>query len=288
MSECVDDLRARGRRQVASHSIEGREVDFLLAHLTGKNLAWLIAHGSDELSAEVVSNFTRLMSLREEGQPLQYLTGSTEFYGREFMVDERVLIPRPETEFLIEESLRVKLPSSGTIVDVGTGSGCIAITLKLERPGLTVVAVDRSFDALLVARQNCRHLGARVHLVAGDVLRPIRRVVSMIVSNPPYIASHELSTLQREVQREPHMALSPGPDPYALITRLYRDGAGLLPPAAYLLMEIGFGQSSEVRAIAERCGWRVERVTLDLAGIDRIVVAVRVDAAFSFQPSALS
>jgi len=250
MPESVDNLRARGRRLVASHSIEGREVDLLLAHLTGKNFAWLVAHGSDELSAEIASEFTRLIDLRAAGQPLQYLVGSTEFYGREFVVDERVLIPRPETELLVEESLRVTLPPDGTIVDVGTGSGCVAITLKLERPGLAVVAIDRSFDALLVARENCRRLGARVHLVAGDVLRPIRRAAAMIVSNPPYIASHELPTLQREVQREPHMALSPGPDPYAIIARLYQESVSLLPATAYLLIEIGFGQSSEVRRIA--------------------------------------
>jgi len=275
MSESVDELRARGRRLVAKHSIEGREVDLLLAYLTGKNLAWLIAHNSDELSSEVASEFTRLMILRAAGQPLQYLIGSTEFFGREFVVDERVLIPRPETEFLIEESLRLALPGPGTIIDVGTGSGCIAITLKLERPPLAVVAIDRSFDALLVARENCRRLGANVHLVAGDVLGPFKGVVSMIVSNPPYIASDELPTLQREVQREPHMALSPGRDPFAIITRLYQESAALLPSYAYLLMEIGFEQSAKVRSIAESSGWRVESVIRDLAGIDRIVAATR-------------
>lgn len=274
MPETVDSLRRLGRSQCEQHGIERREIDLLLAHVLEKPLAWLFAHGDDEVPSELSAAAQSIFTRRAAGAPLQYLIGSTEFFGREFIVDERVLIPRPETELLVEETLRV-CPPDARIIDVGTGSGCIAVTLDLELQGARVVAIDRSLDAVVVARENARRLGAKVSFVQGDVLLPLHGKYDLVVSNPPYISSDGIASLQREVQQEPHLALSPGADALVIIRRLFEEAVDFVAPGGTMLLEIGYRQAVEVRSIAAGCGWEIVSIVPDLAGIERVVIAKR-------------
>jgi release factor glutamine methyltransferase len=238
-----------------------RDADLLLADLLGRSVAYVHAHGELELDLAFEAVFGAQMLRRVTGEPLQYIRGRVEFYGRELFVDDRVLIPRPETEILVEEAVR-RLPRGARVVDVGTGSGCIAVTLSRERPDLRVFAVDVSPAALAVAKRN----GAQ-RLIASDVLEAIRAGFDAVVSNPPYIPAGEVPSLQIEVQREPLGALTPGPAGTEVIERLFA--------APLVLLEIGFGQAEAVRAIAESRGFRVDAVVPDLAGIPRVVVSSR-------------
>lgn len=207
------------------------------------------------------------MERRYAGEPIQYIRGRAEFYGREFLVDRRVLIPRPETELLVEAAIE-RLPNGARVVDVGTGSGCIAVSLALERPDLRVVAVDISIDALLLARTNARTLGARVDFVASDLLDAVRGF-DAIVSNPPYIAAADVETLETQVRDfEPRIALTPGPAGTEAIARIL-DAASGKP----VLMEIGFGQAELIRDVATSHGYRIDAILDDLAGIPRVVVS---------------
>jgi release factor glutamine methyltransferase len=208
------------------------------------------------------------MSRRIAGEPLQYIRGRAEFYGRDFFVDTRVLIPRPETELLVERVLQLA-PRGARIIDVGAGSGCIAVTLKLERDDLDVVAVDLSISALAVAKRNRDAFGARVRLAASDVLQAMKRDFDFVVSNPPYIPAADVETLEVQVrEHEPRTALTPGPRGTEVIDRLFAQAG-----RARVVMEIGFGQEADVRASAEAHRFRIDEVLPDLAGIPRVVVS---------------
>jgi len=207
------------------------------------------------------------MRRRLAGEPLQYIRGKTEFFGREFYVDDRVLIPRPETEILVEAAID-DIERGARVVDIGTGSGCIATTLALERPDLRVIATDISIGALAVASSNAR---GRVTLVASDLLAAFVEDFHWIVSNPPYIASGEIESLAPEVrEHEPRRALTPGPAGVETIARIL-DHAG----RARVILEIGFGQEETVRDIAAAHHFNVEEVRNDLAGIPRVIVLSR-------------
>jgi release factor glutamine methyltransferase len=244
--------------------VSPRDVDVLLADLTGRTLAWLFAHGDEPADAAPLD---ALLARRFAGEPLQYIRGRADFFTRTFFVDDRVLIPRPETEILVEAAIE-RIPRGARVVDIGTGSGCIALTLALERPDLRVVAADASLGALAVAKRNRDALGARVGLAASDVLRAVRDF-DVIVSNPPYIAAAEVETLAAEVRdHEPRIALTPGARGTEIIERIFAE-ASRRP----VMMEIGYGQTDAVRAVAERFGYRVDDVLRDLAGIERVVVS---------------
>lgn len=193
---------------------------------------------------------------RAAGEPLQYIRGRCDFYGREFLVDDRVLIPRPETEILVEQAIQ-RAPRGARVVDVGTGSGCIAVTLALERPDLQVIGVDVSVAALAVAKRNRDRLGARVALAASDLLGSVRSV-DLIVSNPPYIPAADIDGLQTEVKdHEPRLALTPGPRGTEIIEQLLNSGYPTI-------LEIGYGQLETLD---------VDESIPDLAGIPRVVVS---------------
>ena len=215
-----------------------------------------MGHGDEIVEAEGVD---AAMRRRLAGEPLQYIRGKTEFYGREFYVDNRVLIPRPETELLVEAAIQL-IPRKARVVDIGTGSGCIAVTLGIERPDLNVFAVDQSLAALAVAKRN----GAQ-RLAASDLLGSLRRDFDAIVSNPPYIPRADIDGLMTEVRHhEPHSALTPGPLGTEILERL------LIAPL--VLLEIGFGQASAIREIARNLAYDVREIRNDLAGIPRVVV----------------
>ncbi|HEX3109538.1 MAG TPA: peptide chain release factor N(5)-glutamine methyltransferase [Thermoanaerobaculia bacterium] len=273
-------LRAERREEALRRGINPRDVDLLLGDLLGRSLPWLISHGDEPADAEALD---AMLARRYAGEPIQYIRGRSEFYGRDFYVDDRVLIPRPETELLVEATLD-RAPRGARVVDVGTGSGCIALSLALERSDLRVLGVDKSIAALAVAKRNRDRLEAPAHLAASDLLESIRKA-DVIVSNPPYIAEADVETLATEVREyEPHVALTPGPRGTEAIEQILdRCRVGFSPPGRaearptfpLVLMEVGFGQEQSVRDVAAAHGFTVDDFLNDLAGIPRVVVLSR-------------
>jgi release factor glutamine methyltransferase len=265
----IDQVRARHREEALQRGINPRDVDLLLSDLLGKSLPYLIGHGDEHVDA---SQLEQLLARRYAGEPLQYIRGKTEFYSREFLVDDRVLIPRPETELVVEAAL-TRVKRGARIIDIGTGSGCIAISIERERPDLRVAGVDVSIAALALAAKNRARLSSRVSLAASDVLNSIRGTFDLIVSNPPYIAEAELQALAIEVRGyEPHGALTPGTSGTEVIERILDEALPLLQPEGRVIMEIGFGQESALRELAATKRFDVEDLIPDLAGIARVIV----------------
>ena len=211
--------------------------------------------------------------LAAHGEPVAYLFGEREFYGRPFVVDRRVLIPRPETEHLIETVLELDLPESPRVLDLGTGSGCIATTLALELPAARVTASDLSWAALAVARENVRRHQARVHLVRGDLLDTFRLgELDLIVSNPPYVAESERSGLSTEITgHEPEAALFAGEDGLDAYRGIFAQAARIRR-GARLVLEIGASQADVLSRLAHRHQLDVAQKVRDHAGLDRILV----------------
>ncbi len=227
-------------------------------------MSYVLAHG--ELAVDA-STIHAGMRRRTAGEPLQYIRGKTEFFGREFRVDDRVLIPRPETEILVETAIE-RIEHGARVADIGTGSGCIAVTLAFERPDLRIIATDVSVAALAVASKNA---AGEVTLIASDLLAGFVEDFDWIVSNPPYIPAADMETLATEVRDyEPRGALTPGPAGTEIIARIF-DQAG----RARLILEIGFGQLDAVRDLAAAHHFSAEEVRNDLAGIPRVVVLRR-------------
>ena len=263
--ERIDAIRARYREAATTRGVDPRDVDVLLADVTGRSPAWLFAHGDERIDPEALDV---LVARRLHGEPLQYIRGQAEFYGRELKVDDRVLIPRPETELLVEAAV-ARAPGGGRVLDVGAGSGCVAISLERERPDLDVVSIDLSVAALAVASHNARRHGSRIRLAASDALDAIRGEFDLIVSNPPYIPAAEIETLAVEVRdHEPRGALTPGPRGTEVIERILEARR-----APVVMLEIGFGQLPDLRRVAR--GYEVVEVINDLAGIERVVVLSR-------------
>jgi release factor glutamine methyltransferase len=261
MTETIASLRARLRARVANP----RDVDVLLADVTGRAPAWLFAHAEERIDPEPVE---ALVQRRIDGEPLQYIRGKAEFFGREFFVDDRVLIPRPETELLVEAAI-ARAPLGSRMLDVGSGSGCIAISLERERPDLKVSSIDISVAALAVASRNAREHDARVRFAASDGFDAIRGEFDLIVSNPPYIPIADYEQLSVEVRdHEPQIALTPGPRGTEMIERILEARR-----APVVMLEIGFVQLDDVREVAG--GYEITDVINDLAGIERVVVLSR-------------
>jgi release factor glutamine methyltransferase len=232
--------------------------------MLGRPVSYILAH--DDLLVDS-STIDAAMRRRRAGEPLQYIRAKTEFFGRDFYVDDRVLIPRPETEILVETAIE-RIERNARVVDIGTGSGCIATTLAIERPDLRLTATDASVAALAVASRNAN---GSVGLVASDILSAFVRDFDWIVSNPPYIPAAEVETLATEVRdHEPRSALTPGPMGTEAIERIL-DQAG----RARIILEIAFGQENAIRDLAEAHHFAVEEVRPDLAGIPRVIVLSR-------------
>jgi release factor glutamine methyltransferase len=243
--------------------------EVLLMHATGHDRAWLYAHGNDELIEVWWIHYGRYLHQRIKGEPTQYITGRQEFYGREFRVTPDVLIPRPETEHLIEAALT---RSAETILDIGTGSGAIAVTLALESKA-RVLASDVSLAALRIAQQNALTLNAEVAFVACDLGAAFADgSFDLVVSNPPYIPGRDRASLQPEVRdHEPALALFGGDNGVGVYRRLIPEAARLLRPGGWLMMELG-----DAAAVRELCAdWTGVEIVNDLAGIPRVMVARR-------------
>ncbi|MGH9540501.1 MAG: peptide chain release factor N(5)-glutamine methyltransferase [Terriglobales bacterium] len=252
------------------------DAELLLLAVLGRERAYLYAHPEAEPSEDERREYARLIAARAAGQPVQYLTGRQEFYGREFRVTPAVLIPRPETELLVAAALE-KLPSGANaqVLDAGTGSGAIAATLALERPAARVVALDRSWAALAVARGNAARWNARAAFVAADWLAPLRAgVLDMIVSNPPYVADNELPELAREVREfEPREALVAGPSGLESYRTLLPQARRALRPGGWLILEIGYRAGAAMRAML--ADWQEVELRRDWQGWERIALARR-------------
>lgn len=253
-----------------------RDASSLLSFVIGKDRTFLISHAEDPVDNDSLDQLREFVERRAMGEPLQYITGVQDFYGREFRVTPDVLIPRPETELLVAAALEV---SDGSVIcDVGTGSGCIAITLLCERSGARAVAVDKSAAALEIAKFNAEKLSVADRIVFAvsdcfDALNADDYQFDLIVSNPPYVAESALAGLQREVRdHEPLVALSPGADGLSVIRRLLADAPAFLKPNGHLLMEIGFDQGEAVRNLVDKAVWSLLEVRPDLQCIPRIVV----------------
>lgn len=253
-----------------------RDASSLLSFVIGKDRTFLISHAEDPVDDGSLDQLREFVERRAAGEPLQYITGVQDFYGREFRVTPDVLIPRPETELLVEAALEV---SDGEFIcDVGTGSGCIVVTLLCARPGARAVAVDKSAAALEIAKFNGAKLSVTdraVFVVSDcfDALDPGEHQFDLIVSNPPYVSESALTGLQREVRdHEPLVALSPGPDGLSVIRRLLTNAPAYLKRNGHLLMEIGFDQGEKVRNLIDESVWSLLEVRPDLQCIPRIVV----------------
>ncbi len=274
----IGELLKAMRAEAAARRLNPRDADLLLSDVLQKPVAWLIGHDEEEVSAEDEDTYTDLLARRFRGEPLQYIRGRCEFYGRDFVTDRRALIPRPETEHLVESAVSL-IPQNGRVIDVGTGSGCISVSVALERPDLTMFATDISIEALHVARTNRDRLGAQVELLVADSVRGFHGPFDAIMSNPPYIPAKEIPYLQSEVrEHEPRVALTTGGEGLDVVRELVDLAPSLLTPEGRLFMEIGYQQRDAVERLAEERGWGSIRFVDDLAAIPRMALLEGVPA----------
>lgn len=276
------DHLAAARARLAAAGIDAaeaaRDAALLARHVLGLDAASLLARDVDPAPDGFAAAFAALVDRRARREPMAYIRGVQEFWGREFLVTPAVLIPRPETELIVEDALRRFADPARVALaaDIGTGSGCLAVTLAAERPGLRVVATDVSPDALEVARQNAaRHgVGDRIALRLGAGLAGADGPFDLIVSNPPYVAEQDRASLPPEVRAfEPVRALMGGADGLDVIREILGAAPGALAPGGVLLLEIGSGQADAVRAcVAGLPALTLVQIRPDLQGIPRLVV----------------
>lgn len=264
----------QGEALLRERAIPDAETDafLLLEYVTGLDRAHYLLSGGEECPAKDQKAFQGLIARRAEHMPLQYLTGRQEFMGYGFLVDESVLIPRQDTEILVQETER-RLRPGAAVLDLCTGSGCIAVSLALRNP-VFVTASDLSGEALAVAGKNAGRLGAAVKFIKGDLFENILESYDCIVSNPPYIEREELEQLMPEVRlHEPRLALDGGPDGLEIYRRIAAEAAAHLRNGGFLALEIGCRQAAQVAGLLHQAGFDRTEVVKDLAGLDRVVIA---------------
>lgn len=254
------------------------DAEMLLLHLIGKNRAWLITHGEDEFGGCRAIGYAALLDRRERGEPIQYIVGECEFYGLPFRVVPDVLIPRPETEHLVEVAIaRAQAFEHPRILDIGTGSGAISVALAHALPQAQVTAVDLSPAALAIAQENAARNGVagRMRFLHSDLLQAVaQEQFEIVVSNPPYVPELDRASLAIEVrEHEPEMALFAGEDGVAIYRRLIPQAYSVLVPKGSIALEIGFGQSEAVSSLLTEAGFTHLEVTPDLQGIPRVLSA---------------
>ena len=276
----LDDALAQATTRLANEGVESPQLDaeLLLAYVLGVNRAAILARPEHRLTPKQLTRYRDLVARRGGREPLAYIVGHREFFGLDFMVDHRVLIPRPETELLVEHALDIAHRTAAPlrIADVGAGSGAIAVALAVHLPGATVYALDHSADALEVVAENARRhrVSGRVHCLHSDLLSALLGPVDLITANLPYVTTGEWRELAPEIRtHEPRSALDGGRDGLALIGRLLATAGPYIRPAGAILLEIGAGQGVAVTTLAREClpQARVQLVQ-DYAGLDRLVV----------------
>ncbi|MEK6325102.1 MAG: peptide chain release factor N(5)-glutamine methyltransferase [Acidobacteriota bacterium] len=274
ITEGADRFHASGVDQAR------RTAGLLLCHVVGIDRTHLLTRSEEQIDEASYRTYLALVERRAAGEPLQYISGHQEFYGLDFIVTPDVLIPRPETEFLAERVIKLVSESrkrTPLIVDLGTGSGCIAVALAVHLPGARVIATDSSHVALDVARANAeRHrVGDRIEFLEGDLVAPLLErhldgAVDVLASNPPYVHEESPELIQREVSEwEPHTALFGGADGLDFYRRLLADAPRFLKPNGYLVFEIGHAQLDPIRELIDRSALELVDVTHDLQGLPR-------------------
>lgn len=263
------------RGLLAGSPLPRLETQMLLQHVLGVSRAWLVAHDTDPLDEAQARRYEALLARRLEGEPMAYLVGHREFMGHRFAVEPGVLIPRPETELLVEtalDELACRGKERPRVLDLGTGSGAIAVSLALARPDARVVATDVSEAALGVARRNAQALGARVDFLRGSWFEALegQPPFDLIVSNPPYIRSGDPHLAQGDLRFEPIGALTDGADGLDALARIAGQAPRWLSPGGALWVEHGHEQAPDVRRLLHEAGFKQIRSFKDLAGIERI------------------
>lgn len=278
MSASIGTALSEAARTLGASISEPRlDAGLLLSHVIGRDRAFLIAHPEATIAEHQLKQFEEFIARRAQGEPLQYITGHQEFFKLDFEVTPDVLIPRPETELIVEAALELVDPDAEfAFTDLGTGSGCLAVSILNECRKARAIGIDTSKQALRVAQRNAeRHRVAnRLRLVQSDLFDAIsvNDTFDLIVSNPPYVSDDEMKTLQREVQREPRAALAGGSDGLALIRRLLHDAPGHLKSGGYLVSEFGINQDGAIRDLIDREVWKLIEIRNDLQQIPRTIV----------------
>lgn len=247
----------------------------MLAAAWGVDEVTLRLHPEREVPSEVEMRYRSWLERRAAGEPAHHLKGSCPFWGREFLVTPEVLVPRPETELLVQTALELAVSATARVLDVGTGSGCIAVSLAAERPRWRVCAVDRSQAALSVAHRNVERHGVEVELFLGDLASAAAPPWDLVVANLPYIPSGDLGKLPVEVHLDPPAALNGGADGLDLVSALLADLPRLLRVCGGAVLEIGENQADAVATAAVETGFAVARRVRDIGGCERVVVLQR-------------
>lgn len=252
----------------------GTDSWILLEHVTGLSRALFYADGFQEMADDAAAKYLKLIGARTERIPVQHLTGEQEFMGLTFQVNSSVLVPRQDTEILIEQAERVLQPGM-KVLDMCTGSGCIAVSLKVRHQELSIAAADISGEALDVAKQNAKNLEAKITFVHSDMFSNIEGTFDMIISNPPYIPTEEIERLEEEVKlHDPYSALDGREDGLHFYRILASESPKYLKQGGYLYMEIGYDQSRDVEMLLKEAGFTEVCTQKDLAGLDRVVTGV--------------
>ncbi len=285
----ISEAIAEGARQLQSSGVDEarRTAGVLLCHALGIDRTHLLTKSDQQIEEPNYQSYLQLIERRAAREPLQYITGHQEFYGLDFIVTHDVLIPRPETEFLVEQVIKLCGESrliAPIIVDVGTGSGCIAVAIATSIPDAKVIATDVSVAALAVAQKNAERngVGRRIEFLEGDLLEPLGRSnlelsVDILASNPPYVEEGRPELVQREVRDwEPHAALFGGADGLNFYRRLLADGLKYVKPGGYLVCEIGYTQFDAISDMIAGPSWELIEATSDLQGIPRTLTVRRV------------
>jgi release factor glutamine methyltransferase len=278
----LKDLYLYGRENMKRHSIENPalETSILLSKSSAvKDVAEIYAHPEKELDQIKVDEFNRLMERRIKNEPIAYITGEKEFYSRSFTVNAKVLIPRPETELLVAQTLEAAR-STGTpvILDIGTGSGCVAVTLACELKKAKIYAEDVSPDALALASGNAlRHIGSKnkIDFICGSLTDSFKRdSFDIVLSNPPYVSEAEFDTLPPEIKNyEPRSALVAGEEGLFFIEKIISGAVNILKSGGWCILEIGAGQSSAVKTLFEQAGFTEATTAKDINDIERVIRA---------------
>ena len=287
----ISEAIAEGSRQLQSSSVDEarRTAGVLLCHLLGIDRTRLLTKSDQQIEEPNYQSYLQLIERRAAGEPLQYIIGHQEFYGLDFIVTPDVLIPRPETEFLVEQVIKLSGEShliEPLIVDVGTGSGCIAVAIATSRPNAKIIATDVSASALAVAQKNAERngVGGRIEFLEGDLLEPLfgrglESSVDILASNPPYVEEGRPELVQREVRDwEPHTALFGGADGLNFYRRLLADGLKYVKPGGYLVCEIGYTQLDAISDMIAGPSWKLVEATSDLQGIPRTLTVRKLSA----------
>lgn len=268
------ELLSQGCDELRSAGIEECKIDswYLLEHVIRRDRSWYFVHMEEDAAAEEVSRYEELIHKRSRHIPLQHLTGTAYFMGLEFKVDDNVLIPRQDTEVLVEEALR-RIKPGAEILDMCTGSGCILLSILYNVENAVGTGADISLNALQIARENSRRLGIKAKFIHSDLFAEVKGTFDVIVSNPPYIPADAIPGLMEEVrEHEPRMALDGGRDGLDFYRKIVGSSLEYLRSGGWLLFEIGQEQGADVMKMMQDAGMEEIEVVQDLAGLDRVVI----------------